>query len=186
MTAQEKLYTASDLWELSQDEHKHLELIRGVLVEMSPANELHGELTMEIGRIVANWVRANDLGRAYTAETGFELFSDPDTVLAPDVAFVSKARLKPRTEKFSTVAPDLAVEVVSPGNSKSELHEKVKLYFEAGTRQVWVFYPKSRTVYVYHSPKDVTILDIEDTLEGSDLLPGFSVRLCDLFAVLDG
>src|SRR5215467_2104485 len=181
MATQEKLYTADDLWELSQDENKHFELIRGVLVEMSPANELHGELTLEIGALIRNCVRANDLGRVYAAETGFELFKDPDTVLAPDVAFISKARVKPRTEKFGAVAPDLVVEVVSPSNSKSELHEKIQLYFEAGTRRVWVIYPRARTVYVYRSAKDVTILDINDTLEGEDVLPGFSVRLRDLF-----
>ena len=185
MDVHEKLYTADDLLNMPQDDGKRYELIKGVLIVMSPANETHGEVAMEFGRLIANHVRAHKLGRVYTAETGFELFRDPDTVLAPDVAFVSKARLKPRTDKFAALAPDLAVEVVSPSNTKQEMHEKIALYFQAGTRQVWIVYPKSRAIYVYRAEDDVTILKRDGTLDGGDVLPGFSVKVADIFAVLD-
>jgi Uma2 family endonuclease len=186
MAVQEKLYTADDLLQLSAaGDSKRYELIEGRLIEMSPAGEAHGGLANEIAFLITAFVKPKKLGRVVAAETGFQLGKNPDTVIAPDVAFTSKARLKPFTNKFSTVAPDLMVEVESPGNSQDELHQMVVDYFKAGTRLAWFFYPKSRVVYVYRSPNEVSIFGVDDTLDGGDVLPGFSAQVKDIFAVLD-
>jgi Uma2 family endonuclease len=185
MDVHEKLYTADDLLNMPQEDGKRYELIRGNLIERTPANETHGEIGAVILYLLGAFVYPKKLGRLYTAETGFELFQNPDTILAPDVAFVSAARLKPRTDKFATIAPDLAVEIVSPSNTKQEMHEKVALYFQAGTRLVWIVYPKSRAIYVYRAEDSVTILKPDGILDGGDVLPGFSVKVADIFSVLD-
>ncbi len=100
------------------------------------------------------------------------------------MAFVSKARLQPSDDGYFKGAPDLAIEVVSPGNSKTEIHGKIKAYFQAGTRMVWVLYPKSRAMYVYHSASEEGILGEADTLDGNDVLPGFGTPLTEIFKVL--
>lgn len=184
MTAQERLYTAAELLALPRDGPRY-DLVRGTLIEMSPSHETHGLLTNEIAFLVTAYARDHKLGHVYGAETGFKLAENPDTVYGVDVAFVSKARLKRATEDFFAGAPDLAVEVVSPGNTRIEIHEKVKDYFGAGTRLVWVVYPKSRAIYVYRSESEVTILKADQTLEGGEVLPGFSIHIADIFAVLD-
>ncbi|GAB4545722.1 MAG: hypothetical protein OHK0023_04440 [Anaerolineae bacterium] len=129
------------------------------------------------------FVEAHDLGEVMT-ESGFLLATDPDTVRAPDVAFVARARIPATHGDYYAFAPDLAVEVVSPANTDTEMAEKIAQYFAAGAQQVWVIYPKARVIYVYRSAKDVTILDMNDTLEGGDLLRGFAVRVRDIFAQL--
>ena len=184
MTIQERLYTADDLLNMPED-GKRRELIRGELIEMSPANLLHGLLAGELFRRIANHIYDHQLGQVFAAETGFTLFKNPDTTLAPDVAYLSAERAKPLTEKFGTIAPDLAVEVVSPSNSADEMTEKTALYFEAGSRQVWIVYPKRRLIHVYTAVNKVTILGVADTLDGGDVLPGFALKLSELFAVLD-
>jgi Uma2 family endonuclease len=186
MAVQEKLYTAADLLELSAaDDTKRYELVKGVLVEMSPTQRPHNALTVELLRLLANHVRSGRLGEIGGPDAGFTLTRDPDTVRSPDVSFVSKGRLTPMEDGYYTVAPDLAVEVASPGNSKTEIHEKVVEYFQAGTRLVWVVFPKSRAIYVYHAPNEITVLSGDEMLDGGDVLPGFSVKVRDLFAVLD-
>ncbi len=181
---QQRLYTADELLAMP-DDGKRRELIRGALLEMSPTNALHGVLANELSRLIGNHVRAHKLGQVFAAETGFTLFRNPDTTLAPDVAFISAERAKPLTEKFSTIAPDQAVEVVSPGNNAAEMNEKIALYFQAGSRQVWLVYPKTRTIHVYSAANQVTISGIEDTLDASAVLPGFTLLLETLFSVLD-
>ncbi len=106
-------------------------------------------------------------------------------MLGADVAFISHERLAKieNPDKFGPFAPDLAVEVLSPGNRPGEIEEKVALYFAAGARAVWVFNPKKRTAAVYTSPSDVRVLNEHDTLDGGEVLPGFTLDLAKLFAV---
>src|SRR5258705_4273501 len=117
-----KHYTAQDVYQLSL-RGKHYELLNGEVIETTPAKQTHGAVAAEILRLVANFVRTHKLGTVYAAETGFAL-SNGD-VLAPDVSFTVRSRIQPEGEWFSTVAPDLAVEVFSPSNTKTEMQEKV-------------------------------------------------------------
>jgi Uma2 family endonuclease len=183
MAVQERLYTAEELLALPRD-NKRYELVEGKLIEMSPTGKPHGRLTVRIGGLLDAHAEKYDLGQAYGAETGFQVAENPDTVYGIDVAFVSKARAQ-KGEGYFKGAPDLAVEVVSPGNSKEEIHKKIVNYFGTGCRLVWVFYSKSRAVYVYTSPNEIKVLNAEDVLDGGDVLPGFSVKLTDIFSALD-
>jgi Uma2 family endonuclease len=186
MAVHEKLYTAADLLELSAaDDTRRYELVKGVPVEILPTQRPHNALTVELLRLLANHVRAGKLGEIGGPDAGFVLTHNPDTVRSPDVSFVSKGRLTPMEDGYYSIAPDLAVEVVSPANSKTEIHEKVVEYFQAGTQLVWVVYPKSRAIYVYQAPNKITVLSGDETLDGGDVLPGFSVNVHDIFAVLD-
>ena len=159
------------------------ELVKGELYEMPPAGASHGDIAMEIGSRLRVYVKANQLGRVFAAETGFVLRLDPDTVRAPDASFVAEDRLPPGDlpTGFLEFAPDLAVEVVSPGDRPGEVREKVEDWLRAGTRLVWVVHPSTRSVTVYRSMEDVQELSEEDTLEGATVLPGFSCSVRELF-----
>ena len=189
MSTTTRLITADELLVMPhRDEHGNdclLELIRGEVRRMSPTGITHGAFCNEVGREIGNFVKANDLGIVCGAETGFVVERDPDSVIAADVAFISHERLAAieNPDKFGPFAPDLAVEVLSPGNRPGEIAEKVALYFGAGARAVWVFNPKKRTTAVYTSPTDVRILNEQDTLDGGEVLPGFRLELSKLFAV---
>lgn len=134
MATTTRLMTAEELWALPDDERRY-DLIQGVLHEMSPADAEHGELGMEFGWRVGRHVSEHGLGKTYNSETGFILARNPDTVLAPDVAFVRGDRLPtPRSarRKFLPLAPDLVVEVVSPSNSATDIEDKVQDYLDGG------------------------------------------------------
>jgi Uma2 family endonuclease len=176
-------YRAQDLERLA-DSDKRYELLQGTLIEMPPPSVEHGLIVASLIAALLPFIQSHQLGQLMT-ETGFQLASDPDTVRAPDVAFVSRARLMPRQGSYYPFAPDLAVEVVSPANSASAMQAKIVEYFEKGARQVWIIYPTSRTLYLYTAPKRVRILDANDTLEGGDLLPNFSLPIRELFSQLD-
>jgi Uma2 family endonuclease len=118
----------------------------------------------------------------YAAETGFRLSNNPDTVRAPDVAFVSQARVEAvgQVEGFWPEAPDLAVEVVSPGDSSAEVEEKVFAWLDAGTKVV-VVNPRQRSATVYKSPTDIVALTEADILAGGDVVPGFELAVREIF-----
>src|SRR6185295_4286686 len=124
--------------------HVHLpnqrsELVRGVLRVREPAGSMHGRVAMNLGGELRAHARAKDAGTVFAAETGFKLFTDPDTVRAPDVVFVAKGREPPSgATGFADLAPDLAVEVLSPGDRPGEILAKVADWLSAGTRLVWV------------------------------------------------
>jgi Uma2 family endonuclease len=158
------------------------ELVRGEVVPMSFPGGEHGVIAVRVAARLLSFVEANALGFV-TAETGFILERDPDTVRGPDVAFVSYERLGGQAppKKFWPFAPDLAVEVISPSQRPKGVREKVRSWFAAGTRQVWLLYPATRTIYVLSSPTDVQILGPDATLLGGDLLPGFSCPVAAFF-----
>lgn len=159
------------------------ELIEGELVEVSPASGSHGRIGMRIGWRLMELADAAGLGDVFNADTGFILRRDPDTVLSPGVSFVRSERLSSQDENsFLELAPDLAVEVISPSNTAREISDKVMMYLDAGSTLVWVVEPVRRIVTVYRSDRTARILSDSDTLDGGDVLPGFSLPVADIFA----
>jgi len=175
--------TAEELYRHTEDEAKKWEIYRGELIRVSPSGGRHGQLTIRIGRLLEEFVSTHNLGVTCGAETGFILSRNPDTVRAPDVSFVSKARIPKEgvPDGFWPFAPDLAVEVVSPSDSTQEVEAKVKDYLDSGVKLVWVFYPKTKSVTV-HTQGGVQKLDGNAMLDGGEVLPGFSCKVAELFA----
>jgi Uma2 family endonuclease len=174
--------TADELFARRKDGFRY-ELVKGELRKMSPAGSEHGAIIVNITLLLGQYVKANSLGVCFGAETGFKIASDPDTVRAPDVAFVRRERIPESgiTKKFWPGAPDLAVEVLSPGDSLEEVEEKVEDWLSAGTRAVWVVSPKRRGVTVYRSMTDVTRLSEADELDGGDVVQGFRCKVSEIF-----
>jgi len=175
------LITAAELEQLPDDDSVRIELDEGELITMPPAGMDHGNYEIEIGRLLANFVRMHDLGKVYGAETGFRLTAD--TVRAPDAAFVRKQRLADvHRQGFGRGAPDLAVEVFSPSDSVRQLMRKVKQYFAAGCHTVWIVYPDRREIQILEATGTDRLLGSADTLEAPELLPGFSAPVNAIFA----
>jgi Uma2 family endonuclease len=178
-----ELLSADDLLRKPHDGYRY-ELVKGELIKEPPAGNINGKRAMRLGWRLAQYVESNDLGVVFAAEAGFRLATDPDTVRAPDVAFVTRMRIEEagEFEGFWPGAPDLAVEVISPGDSYTEVEEKVEEYLSAGTRGVWIVDPRRRTITVYRSLADITILTENDRLKGGDIIPGFSCPVAEVFA----
>ena len=157
--------------------HARTELVRGRLIVREPAGYEHGLVASRILVAIATFVERHALGHVLAAETGFTLRRAPDTVRAPDVAYVSGARVPPAAMRrgFPALAPDLAVEVVSPGDRPHETREQVRDWLDAGTHVVWVIDPIRRTARVHRADGSLTLLTEHDSLDGEDVLPGFSV-----------
>lgn len=179
---QTKLMTSDELLIMPNSRWGY-ELVRGKLKKYMPAGNLHGIIASKIGRIIGNFVDENDLGVVVAAETGFKIFQNPDTVRAPDSAFIGKEKLAKHgiTEKFFPDAPDLAVEVVSPSDKKKDIEEKIQDYLAAGVKLIWTIYPQKQIVVVHRQSKVVSILFETDEFEGEDVLPNFHFPLEKLF-----
>ncbi len=182
MTEQRTLLTAEEFFRLYSHQEGDFELVKGEIVEMAPPGWDHGETAVNIASALGSFARRHNLGRV-VVETGFRLESQPDTVRGPDIAFVRKERVPVGGLRgFFTGAPDLAVEVVSPSDTASEIEQKVQDYLRSGTQRVWVVYPDSRRVQVY-SPDGTSRGYREDAaIEDQDLLPGFSLSLGEIFS----
>lgn len=173
--------TADELLRLPDDGRRH-ELVAGALRTMPPAGEEHGTIAMTLGGALAQYVRAHQLGRVVAAETGFLLTTDPDTVRAADVAFIGKEHAGDHpVAGYRSGAPDLVAEVVSPRDLYTEVEEKVATWLAHGTRMVLVLNPRQRTVAVHRPSADVRLLTVGDTLDGSDVVPGWSLPVRELF-----
>lgn len=181
MAIQEKLLTAEEFAKMPSDGKKY-DLVKGRLVEVCRPKYIHGKLQAELAYFFTAYVRPNDLGAVLT-EAGHILARNPDTVRGPDVAFISKARLATQEPTgFIPGGPDLAVEIISQNDTVGEVMDKLKEYFRAGTRLVMVVYLNTQQVYVYEgSMTNVRIVDIDGTLDGGEVLPGFELPLRDLF-----
>ncbi len=131
-------------------------------------------------------VRTKRLGVVVGAETGFKLKSNPDTVRAPDIAFVSRERVEAEgiPDTYWQGPPDLAVEVISPSDTLYGVEDKVATWLAAGTRLVWVVHPKRRVVLIHRPQAEVTTLGESDTLDGADVVPGFQCAVSDVFREL--
>ncbi len=174
--------TASELFEMPDDGFRY-ELVKGELRKMSPSGSEHGATVINISVLLAQYVRSRKLGVCFGAETGFKIASDPDTVRAPDVAFIRRERIPESgiPKKFWPGAPDLAVEVLSPGDTRREVAEKVEDWLEAGARAVWVINPKRRGVSVYRPMTGVMLLSEGEELDGGDVVPGFRCKVSEIF-----
>ena len=164
--------------EFLENDIEGYEYVKGELVPMAAAAIVHGEIGSNLHFLLSAHVRENKLGRLYILETSFQL---GDRVVKPDIAFVSAERLSEEKFKGFPDAPDLAVEVVSPTDKHYDVTEKTLAYLEAGTRLVWVIEPLMKTVMVYRSETDITVLNYEDTLTGEDVVEGFSCPVAELF-----
>lgn len=182
MSTSTRLMTAEELWNLPKDGFRY-ELVEGELKKMSPSGTKHGAVVFNLSSLLGPYLRANNLGQGFGAETGFKIASDPDTVRAPDIAFVRRERIPSAgvPENFWPIAPDLVVEVVSPGDTFQEVEDKVGQWLAAGTSMVWVVNPKRRSVSVYRSMTDVKRLSEADELDGGDVVPGFRCGVSEIF-----
>lgn len=179
----DKFQTTEDLLKLSGK--GRYELLKGVIYKLSPAGEKHGIIAMNISYIIGKFVKEHKLGIVTAAETGYKLSSNPDTVRAPDLAFKSNATLSEGgiTDSYSTVMPDLTIEVNSPGDRHGQIVKKVREWLDAGVKQVWVIDPEDNNVTIYYNTSSVKILDINDEIIEEDLLPGFKCNVREIFEI---
>ncbi len=185
MSTAAKITTADELLRLPRGEFRY-ELIQGELRVMSPAGSEHGAIGMELGMLLAYHIREHRLGRAFCAETGFKIGNNPDTVLAPDVAFVRQSRLDEIgiPKAFFPEAPALVVEVASPSDTIEEVDAKIRRWLAAGVELAWVINPSGRTVTIYRAVNDIQVLTEQDTLTGESVVPGFACQVAELFVGL--
>lgn len=182
MSTTTQLVTADELLKLPRGRFRY-ELVKGELITMSPSGSEHGAVVVNMTVLLAQHVKANNLGIVFGAETGFKIAENPDTVLAPDAAFISREHIPESgiPKKYWPGAPDLAVEVLSPGDTAREVEVKVGRWLSAGARLVWTVNPKRRSVIVHRAPKDSFTLSENDELDGEDIVPGFRCRVSDIF-----
>ena len=179
----DRLLSADDLlWKYSQGLRG--ELIRGVFCETMAAGQEHGEIVINLGTVLANFVKPRRLGRLMASDTGIRLERDPDTVREPDIAFISVAKLplNVRNRGYSDTVPDLVVEIVSPEDRPAVVNDNALMWRRYGVRVVWIVDPDARTVQVHGESGSVTTLTEDDTLDGDAVLPGFR---CSVGAVFD-
>jgi Uma2 family endonuclease len=180
MSDPSRLVTAEELEHFPDDDHRY-ELVEGRIIRMSPVGYLHGRVVMRFGSRLERHVRGAELGEVLT-EVGFKLKSNPDTVRAPDVAFIRRDRIPESPPKGSwRGAADLAVEVLSPEDTPLEIRQKTMEYLARGTSVVVVIDPGDETVSVFRQAVDGLALSGEDVLDLDDVVPGFRCAVRDIF-----
>ena len=181
-----KPLTADEFFELPEPRNgAKQELVKGEVIEIAAPGFEHGEVQGNVHFAIKSFLKNKPLGRVVT-ESGVQTERDEeegDTVRGPDVSYYSKERLPlgQRVVKYCEVAPDLCVEVVSPSNTKRELGDKIKEYFAAGVRMVWIVEPDDRSVTVMTRPDQGQKFDDAAELSGGEVLPGFSCRVSEFF-----
>jgi Uma2 family endonuclease len=182
MSLTARTMTADELLHLPDDGMRH-ELILGELKTMTPVGSLHAMIVMRLGARLERAVVDGKLGVVLGGDPGFVLRHDPDTVLAPDIAFIRQQRVAVTglSTKFYPGAPDLAVEVMSPNDSVREVDAKAQAWLDHGALEVWVVNPQRRMVAIHRSGSEIVTLSEGETLESPDLLPGFSCAVRELF-----
>jgi Uma2 family endonuclease len=162
-----------------------LDLVRGEVLRVTNAGWWHGAVAAAVCELLRTHVRTHGLGLVFAAETGFLLERGPDTVRSPDAAFVRTERLPRQPRRgYLDGAPDLAVEVTSPDDSVTKVHEKALLWLQHGARLVWVVEPEARRVSVYRPDRTIQLLDAAASLDGGEVLPGFRIAVAELFPQL--
>ena len=180
-TAKTKLLTADDLMGLSAKGFRG-ELIRGVLHEEMPVGIPHAIVVATLTAMLLGFIRPRRLGTLLAGEPGIWLERAPDTVRAPDIAYISTERmpLGDAEAGYSEIVPDLAVEVVSPRDTRPSIRRKSLMWLENGVRLVWAVHPDSRTIDVYRKDAPAITLTEADTLDGGDVLSGFACRVSEI------
>jgi Uma2 family endonuclease len=176
--------TAEELFRLP-DDGEHYELVKGELRKMAPTGDEHAAIVPNISSPLHQYVKANKLGVVYSGEPGYIIATNPDTVRAPDVAFVRQERIEATGGLIKTYrpgAPDLAVEVISPNDLYTEVEEKVEEWLLAGTRLVWVVDPRRRIITVHQPDHPPIKLTIADQLDGGDVVPGWTFPVREVFS----
>ena len=183
-TAKPKLLTADDLLRLHSEGVKG-ELIMGVLDEKVSTGLEHGEVVGNVLSPLHQFVKPRRLGRVFGSDTGILLERNPDTVREPDVAFISAERmpLDVRIRRYSEVVPDLVVEVVSPNDRPIPLFDKAQMWLRFGAQLVWIVNPETRTIVAWPQAGPARTFTEDDTLDGGDVLPGFTCAVRDIFEV---
>lgn len=177
--------TADELWELPEKPGVRFELAEGELVEVPGAGGLHAQFVTTLLLLLHAFVVERKLGVVFGDGLGYVLSRNPDVVRIPDVSFIAGARIREGgvPEGYIPFAPDLAVEIVSPNDRAEDVHDKVREYQSAGAKLVWVLWPKRRSLTVHTADGRARDLGPDDALDGGEVLPGFSVRVVELFAV---
>jgi len=168
---------------LPENADKYFELNNGEIIEMTPPATVHNYIVMRVSNSLYNFVEAHDLGFVFGDNTGYAL--SKWRLVMPDVSFISKSRLTFPLPQIIPSAPDLAIEVISPSNTIIEMNQKIEDYLIHGTKIVWVIYPETQTVDVWHQLEDKTLtknkFGIQDTLSGEDVLPNFTLPVAKIF-----
>jgi Uma2 family endonuclease len=162
---------------------KQVELVRGRLVVREPPGTRHGAIAATLGFYLSSFVRQRELGTVFGQDTGFKIASDPDTVRAPDVAFVARERadrILPRG--YAELSPDLVAEILSPDDVPGEVIAKIGEWLAAGTRLAWLVDPRRDEVQVYRQDGSLSVLHEDDQLDGENVLPGFTCAVKEIFA----
>jgi Uma2 family endonuclease len=185
VTKEKKVWTDEEFMALPKDGHRY-EIVNGELIDMGSSGALHGNLAITLSSALFAVVNAQKLGALFDSSTAFKLKSGNRR--SPDISFFAKERLQGMTELptgFLDGAPDLAVEVLSPGNTVEEIHDKLVEYFENGTRLAWIIHPSEHYVLVYRSSQEPDrLLKSTDFLDGEDVIPGFTLPVAELFQTL--
>src|SRR6266566_1264489 len=181
MRLTDRQVTADELFRMPDDGFRY-ELVKGELRKMTPSGFEHGGLIINLAAPLAQHVKARRLGLVVGAETGFKIGRDPDTVLAPDIAFVSRNRMPSSgpPKGFWEGAPDLAVGVLSPSDTVFEVDEKLTAWLEAGAVAVWIVNPKRRTVTIHRAGAPPRTLSENESLTGEDVVAGFSLPVGEI------
>lgn len=184
-TPEKKVWTDEAFMALPDDGHRY-EIVNGELMDMGNSGALHGYVCSTLMILLGGFIRTHNLGAMFDSSTAFKMKNGNKR--SPDIAFFAKERLQGMTELpsgFLEGAPDLAVEVLSPGNTVEEMDDKIKEYFENGARLVWVISPTQHYVLVYRSAQEPDrLLKSVDFLDGEEVVPGFSLPVADLFQKL--
>jgi Uma2 family endonuclease len=177
--------TAEQFWEMPEIPGKRFELVDGELVAMPTAGALHNVIVPVLNHLLYTFVSARNLGLVLGDNTSYLLHRNPDRVRIPDLSFIAWGRIPAEgvPEGLWFVAPDLAVEVVSPTDRVADVYRKVDQYLESGVRLVWVLWPQPQTLSVHVAGEEARELSAKDGLDGGDVLPGFAVRVGNLFAL---
>lgn len=183
--AEEKVWTDAEFMALNRDGHRY-EIVNGELIDMGNSGAKHGYVCSVLMILLGGYVHIQKLGAMFDSSTAFKMKSGNKR--SPDVSFMAKERLQGLDELpdgFLEGAPDLAVEILSPSNTVEEIHNKLVEYFDNGSRLVWVINPKEKYVLVYRSSQEPDrLLKSIDSLDGEEIVPGFSLAIAELFQKL--